>query len=70
MAEDCNDIPIGIALSMSTYAICIYILDKLMQMHKVDDRIVFIIYFVPLIILYIKIPDMLRKSERWQRYME
>ena len=70
MTEECNDIPIGISLSMSIYAVCIYVLDKLVQMYKIDNRIVFIIYFVPLIILYIEVPNLLRKSDKWQKYME
>lgn len=70
MTEDCNDIPVGITLSMSIYAICIYALDKVMQMYKIDNRILFIIYFVPFVILYIEIPNLLRKSDKWQKYIE
>ena len=70
MTDDCNDIPIGITLSMSIYAVCIYVLDKVMQMYKIDNLILFIIYFVPFVILYIEVPNLLRKSNRWQKYME
>lgn len=69
MVEDCNDIPIGIVVSMSLYSVYIYIMEKLMQTYKIDNLIIFVIYFVPLIVLYIEIPVMLKKSNGWQKYM-
>lgn len=62
MIEDGNEIPIGIVASMVLYAVCTYILDKLIQNYKIDNWIIFVIYFVPLIVLYIKIPVLLKRS--------
>lgn len=69
MIEDCNDIPIGIVVSMSVYAIYTYILEKLIYTYTIDNWIIFIIYFVPFVILYIEIPILLKKSNNWQKYM-
>lgn len=68
--EDCNHIPIGIVLSMTLYAMYIYISGKLVQMYKIDNWIIFFIYFMPLIVFYIEIPILLRKSDGWQKYIE
>ncbi len=68
--DDGYDRPIGIVLSMTLYAIYIYIADKLVQMFKIDNWIIFFIYFIPLIVFYIEIPILLRKSDRWQKYIE
>lgn len=69
MVEDCNDIPIGITISMSIYTVYIYVMSKLLQTYKIDNWIIFIIYFVPFVVLYIETPIVLRKSNRWQKYM-
>jgi hypothetical protein len=76
MIEDGNDIPIGIVTAVTLYAMYMYILDKMMQIYKVyiqtyrvDNWIMFIIYFVPLVILYIEIPILLRKFNN-QKYIE
>ena len=68
--EDYNYIPIGIVLSMALYAIYIYISDKLVQMYDIDNWMIFFIYLIPLIVFYIEIPILLRKSDRWQRYID
>ncbi len=70
MIEDGNDIPIGIAMSMSLYATYTYIIDKLLQMPKIDNWIMFAIYFVPFIALYIEIPIILKKSNGWKKYTD
>lgn len=70
ITEDCNDIPIGIVLSMVLYAVYIYISDKLVQIYKIDNWIIFVIYFIPLIVFYIEIPILLRRSSGWQKYVE
>jgi hypothetical protein len=70
MVEDCSDIPVGIVVSISIYSVYIYIADKLIQVYKLDNWIMFIIYFVPFIILYIEIPAILRKSNNRQKYID
>jgi len=68
--DDGYDIPIGIVLSMTLYTIYIYIAGKLVQMYKMDNWIIFFIYFMPLIVLYIEIPILLRKSDNWKKYID
>jgi len=70
MTEDCNDIPIGIILSMVLYAMYIHITSKLLHIYKLDNRIMFIIYFVPLVVFYIEIPILLRRFNRWRKYAD
>lgn len=70
MEEDYDDIPIGIVLSMISYSVYIYILNILMRTFKIyewipifgmDNIIMFIIYMVPLILLYTNAPIVLRR---------
>lgn len=70
MVEDCNDIPIGIVISMSIYAVYIYVASKLVQTYKFDSWIMFIMYFAPLVILYIEIPIILGKSNNWKKHTD
>lgn len=69
MVEDCDDIPIGIVISISLYALYMHAIENLMNMYNIDSRIIFYIYFVPLIIFYIEIPIILKKSNNWQKYV-
>ena len=74
MIEDGNDIPIGILTSMLIYTIYLIILDNLINWldksldNWINNWITFIIYFLPLMILYIEIPIVLKKSNNWQQY--
>lgn len=77
MTEDSDEISIGIVLSTILFATYIYISDRLMQIFKIyeliqtfefNNIIMFIIYFIPLIILYVRIPIFLRRHKGWQKY--
>lgn len=70
--DDCNELPLGIVLSITLFAIYVQILDKLSQTFilKIDNWILSVIYFLPLIILYIRIPISLRKHNSWRRYID
>ena len=62
MIKDARDLPKGIVISMSLYAIYIHLASTLVQRYKIDNWIIFIIYFAPLMILYIGIPIVIRNS--------
>lgn len=74
--ENVDEIPLGIILSMILYAIYAHILeglireyniDVLIRIHHIDNWAMPIIYFLPLVILYIEIPILLRKYKNlWQ----
>ncbi len=70
--EHCNEIQMGIVLSMILFAIYIQILDKLIKMFipKIDNWLLTIIYLIPLIVLYIRIPITLRKHNAWRKYID
>ncbi len=73
MIEEDNDIPIGIVISMSLYAIYAYATNKLLQIfsyYDIDNWIIFMIYFVPFVILYIETPIIIKKSNGWRRYLD
>lgn len=62
MIKDARDLPKGILISMSLYAVYIHLASTLIQRYKIDNWLIFIIYFIPFIILYIGIPIVIRKS--------
>lgn len=70
--ERCNEIPMGIVLSMALFAIYVQILDKLIKIFipKIDNWLLAIIYLIPLIILYLRIPITLRKHNFWRKYID
>lgn len=67
MIEEGNNVPIGIAVSMLLYTVYTCIIDRLPHMYGTDNLTMLIIYFVPLIILYVETPVILRKYDKWQR---
>jgi hypothetical protein len=61
MIEDGNEILIGMVISILMYILYISTIDKLIQSYKIDIWTMFIIYFVPFILLYIETPILLKK---------
>lgn len=42
---------------------------ELIQTFKMESLIIFAIYFIPLVILYVRVPILLSKHKNWQKYI-